>query len=223
MEMEQNTNNNSYKAIYIAYFLSGNLFSWASFFGVVALSVHRFLAIHLHLRYQELVTYKRVVAVVMLMWVFSAFLSLIDLDWISERKIVRIIFTTVDTVCFITTAFLYYKIHKVVRCHANQIQALQVQQIATNGQMINAARLRKTAVGTFYVYLVFLACYLPYTCVSIAFIILGPSNNIDTLWDYTDTLVYVNSSLNPLIYCWKMKHIRHAVMDIMRNAFSGHN
>ena len=34
------------------------LCSLASFFGVVAVSVDRFLAIHLHLRYQELVTHK---------------------------------------------------------------------------------------------------------------------------------------------------------------------
>jgi len=40
------------------------LFSVASFSGVVAVSVDRFLAIHLHLRYQELVTHKRVVALV---------------------------------------------------------------------------------------------------------------------------------------------------------------
>ena len=51
------------------------LFSLASFFGVVALSFDRFLAIHLHLRYQELVTHKRVVAVVILIWVLSVFLS----------------------------------------------------------------------------------------------------------------------------------------------------
>ncbi|KAL9956436.1 hypothetical protein ACROYT_G037911 [Oculina patagonica] len=46
----------------------GNLFASASFFGVVAVSVDRSLAIHLHLRYQELVTHKRVVAVVILIW-----------------------------------------------------------------------------------------------------------------------------------------------------------
>ena len=36
---------------------------YASFFSVVAISVDRFLAIRLHLRYQELVTLKRAVAV----------------------------------------------------------------------------------------------------------------------------------------------------------------
>ena len=43
--------------------ISGYLFSTASFLGVVAVSVDRFLAVHLHLRYQELVTRKRVVVV----------------------------------------------------------------------------------------------------------------------------------------------------------------
>ena len=47
----------------------------SSFFSVVAISVDRFLAIHLHLRYQELVTHKRVVAVVISIWGFSAVLT----------------------------------------------------------------------------------------------------------------------------------------------------
>ena len=52
------------------------LFCIISFFGVVALSVDRFLAIHLHLRYQELVTHKRVVSVVIVIWVFIVYLFL---------------------------------------------------------------------------------------------------------------------------------------------------
>ena len=55
------------------------LFSSASFGGVVAISVDRFLAIHLHLRYQELVTHKRFVAVVISIWLLSAFSSLMAL------------------------------------------------------------------------------------------------------------------------------------------------
>jgi len=57
------------------FYLVSNLFCSASFLGVLAVSVDRFLAIHLHLRYQELVTHKRVVAVVISIWVLSAFSS----------------------------------------------------------------------------------------------------------------------------------------------------
>ena len=98
MEMEQNTNSNTYKAIYITYLIPAVSFSGVSFFGVVALSADRFLAIHLHLRYQELVTHKRVVVVVILIWMLNAFLSLIYLDWIPEN-VVSIIFITFEVVC----------------------------------------------------------------------------------------------------------------------------
>ena len=60
---------------YIAYLTTVNIFSSALFFGVMALSADRFFAIRLHLRYQEIVTHKRVVAVVISIWHFSAFLS----------------------------------------------------------------------------------------------------------------------------------------------------
>ena len=50
--------------------LFASLFSSALSLGVVAVSAGRFLAIHLHLRYQELVTHKRVVAGVISIWVF---------------------------------------------------------------------------------------------------------------------------------------------------------
>jgi len=49
----------------------------ASFCTVVAISVDRFLAIHLHLRYQELVTHKRVVTAVILIWVLCVSFPLI--------------------------------------------------------------------------------------------------------------------------------------------------
>ena len=45
---------------YKAFYFIASLFSSALFLGVVAISVDRFLATHLHLRYQELVTQGRV-------------------------------------------------------------------------------------------------------------------------------------------------------------------
>ena len=68
MKFESNTT-------FTAYLISLYILTFASFFGVTALTVDRFLAIHLHLRYNELVTHKRVVAVVISIWVLSAILS----------------------------------------------------------------------------------------------------------------------------------------------------
>ena len=211
MRLENNIDNTTFTASFIV----ANLFSYASFFGVTALSADRFFAIHLHLRYQELVTYKRVVAAVISIWVFSAFLSLIRLlD--PAKKESYIIFTTVELAFLIITASLYYKIYAAVRRHTNQIQALQVQQGSHNDEMANAVRLRKSAIGTFYVYLTFLVCYLPQNCLYIA-VLTSQGNWVRYLSHYAVLLVFLNSSLNPLIYCWKMKSIRHAIMDVLRN------
>ena len=221
MKLEQNTESNpTFNTISIAYSTTAYLFAFASLFGVMALSADRFLAIHLHLRYQELVTHKRVVAVVISIWVLSAILSLVAFTANSEN-IVDVIRAIIGAACIIITAFLNYKIYEAVRRHANQIQAFQVQQPAQNGEMANVGRLKKSAVTTAYVYLVFLLCYLPKSCTSwIKAITHESSIDIYVTERYVFTLVFLNSSLNPLIYCWKMRHIRHNVINMFRNAFS---
>ena len=196
------------------------LFASASFFSVVAISVDRFLALHLHLRYQELVTHKRVVAVVISIWVFSAVFTSIWL-WASEddAELVHII---IQSFCYIITAAVYCKIYFTVQRHAKQMQAQQIQ-VAQNSQMESAVRQRKSAISTFCVYLVFLVCYLPDYCAQVTLSISGRSTALEGVLSYALTLVFLNSSLNPVIYCWKMRHIRHAVIDILRNIRQNYN
>ncbi|XP_078348996.1 melanocyte-stimulating hormone receptor-like [Oculina patagonica] len=191
------------------------LFPIASFLGVVAVSVDRFLAIQFHLRYQELVTHKRVVAVVISVWLLSVSSSLITLWLPSDFK-----FTTVcvgGVVGLLLTTMVYLKIYLVVRRHKNQIQTLQVQQVTQTGEMANFASLIKSAVGIFYVFLVFWICYLPFFISMAAIRIDGPSIALKKLFLLSVTLAYLNSSLNPVIYCWKMRKIRRAIIDILRN------
>ena len=136
--------------------------------------------------------------------------------WIPNT--VGIISVPVESVCYLTTALFYFKIYLAVRHHSKQIHVLQAQLAQNNeGDMTNAARERKAAVGTFYVYLVFLICYLPSTCVWIIHISTAPSTMLFQFGLYTNTLIFLNSSLNPLIYSWKMKHVRHAIMEILRH------
>lgn len=226
MEMEPNAESNpTYKIMRTLLFVPLNLFYYATFFGVAALCVDRFLAIHLHLGYQELVTYKRIVAVMTSIWISSAFISF-DLFWIPLRTR-SIISATIELVGLLTTALLYCKIYLTVRRHSRQIQTLQVQQEAQVDETMNAVRLRKSAIGTFYVYLVFLACYLPQNCLYVVRVIFcSGSFKLDCLaWHlarYTWTLTWLNSSLNPLIYSWKMEQIRQAIKKILRSIHPGH-
>lgn len=183
---------------------------------MTAVSADRFLAIQLHLRYQELVTLKRVVSAVISIWVFSAIFSLL-FAFIPEMAFLAKVSITA---CFISTTFFCVKIYVAVRRHTSQIQALQVSELSQNGETASALRLTKSAVSTFYVYVVFVACYLPKTC-----ILLAGSRTLQSTWIkhfdvYTFTLLLANSSLNPVIYCWKMRHIQRNVFELLRNVYS---
>ena len=214
-------NSESTCTLYTVFVSAMGLFSVPTFFGIMALSVDRFLAIHLHLRYQELVTHKRVVAAVISIWAFSALFSLARL-WI-PKDVFFMMFIVIALVCLLTTTLLYCKIYSVVRRHREQIEALQVQQGTENDEMVNPSRLRNSAAGTFYVYLVLLVCYLPQTCRFIAVVISGSSTFTKGLTYYCWTLIFLNSSLNPVVYCLKMSHIRHAMLDILRNVLPSHS
>ena len=194
--------------------ISSTLFSGASFLGVVAVSVDRFLAVHLHLRYQELVTHRRVVIVVIGIWVHSAFVSLMIL-WgpLGTLDVVGMINFAFS---FINTLVVYIRIYLTIRRHKNHIQSMQIRNEAKSEEIKNFTVLIKSTVGIFYVYLVFLICYLPYLICKAVLQIYGPSIALKKLYIYSLTFVYLNSSLNPVIYCWKMKHIRHAIIDILR-------
>ena len=193
------------------YWIMG-LFSGASFVGVMALSVDRFLAIHLHLRYQELVTPKRVNVLVISIWVSSALLSLIKL--LIPMTIAYLVFAITGILCLLVSGLLFLKIYLTVQRHRNQIQALQAYT-----QIANTARLRKSAVETFYIYLIFLKCYLPNFCSFAIMAVSKFSSGVKVFVISAITLILLNSSLNPVVYCWKMRHIRRAIVDTLRNVF----
>ena len=124
------------------------------------------------------------------------------------------------TVCLILVVIVYWRIYIVLRRHKIQIEGLQIQEVqqgVQNGDLSNFLRLRKSALGTFYVCIVFLICYLPHYILLCLFLA-RPSSliSLHEARQYTLTLVFLNSFLNPVIYCWKMGPIRRTLMDIMR-------
>ena len=193
----------------------------ASFLGIMALSVDRFLAVHLHLRYRELVTYKRVLSLAILTWVFSALLSSIC-RWITEDLSEFMNITIIVwSLCLIFLTVISCRLYFAVRVHTKQIQALQLKQTALSDEVANASRLRKSAVSSFYVNFVFLVCFLPFYCSLIRKFFMSEAFVNSQIWQelfsLSRTLMFMNSCLNPVIYCWRMRDIRHAIKDILRN------
>ena len=207
-------------AIFNAHRVVGNVLTYASFFSIVALSADRFLVIRLQLRYQDAVTHKRAIAGVISFWLLSAVLPLIGLrEWLPE-DIFFILTVTIQFISLITAGLFYFKIFLALRQHATQVQDVPVESGERN-EAINATRERKAAFGVFYVYLALMACYLPIICFNIVENVIGPvrTSLLYKVNLYLTILLALNSSLSPLIYCWKMRRIRQAMINILRKPF----
>ena len=212
----------TYNAIYIAFLVPANIFIFATLFVAIVLCAERFIAIHYYFRYQELVTHKRVVAVVVSIWVLSGLFSLTRL-WI-PMSIMYVVFGITELACIIAATFFSVRIYLSVRLHVNEIQVLQLQHVPQNAQMVNVRRMQKFAMMSVYVCLVLMLCYLPNICTVFAIAFTSRrSTGIMHSQFYTVTLMFLNSSLNPVIYCWKMKHIRYTIIGFIRNAFTKKN
>ena len=191
---------------------TNNLLSVASFLGVTAIAADRFLAVYLHLRYEELVTNKRVASAVAAVWTVSVIIALLQ-EW--EENIAFVIIATLFIICLIVIALFYFKLHLVVKYHTQQIMAQQIQCRENNDKLewLNAERQKRSAIMIIYVYLALLICCLPTTILHTLYSVRIDSPPIFQF--ICDILFVLNSSLNPLIYWWKMKHIRHAAKAIL--------
>ena len=197
-----------------------NLLHLSSFCSILAMHADRFAAIHMPLRYNDLVTFKRMPIVVIATWLFNIpLVSFSVLLTPPSSRINLVIFDIIILFCLLTSTWSCCKNYSTMRRHKMEIQA-QVQQVTQNTSVENLVRLRKSTHSTFWIYLVFCVCYLPNVLTEIVDAVYGygsASIVIHTLNIYMVTLTFLNSSLNPVIYCWKMRHIRHTMLGILQN------
>ena len=189
------------------------LLASASFLSVIAISVDRLLAISLHLRYQELVTPKRVSIAILSVWLASAVAASIYISLPSNNDVVSVV---LECIGILVATVAYTRIYKVVRYHQNQIHS----QSQMNYQRAKEAlREKKSAINCLFVYVIFLACYVPHLCCSILLIVDNLRVSFLVCYHVSLFLVLLNSSINPLVYCWRYREIRETVKRAIRKLF----
>ena len=192
-----------------AFNIVANFFSGMSFLTTTVVSVDRYLAIHLHLRYQELVTVRRTIQLLLVLWLTATFIAL-SLLW--KASITFFAALAVIIVCLFITSASYIKIFLVVRNHKKRIEDQTQNAPEQHHQSTrDTARQIKSSVSMFYICITHLFCYLPY----FVFLILrdgyATTNFSIIAVEFGQTLVFLNSSLNPLLYCWRLREVRAAV------------
>ena len=190
------------------------LLASASFLNVTAISVDRLLAVSLHLRYQELVTTKRIMITLVFLWSTSGFAAFLFVSLSNHNNIVSAV---IEVFGLLFTSVAYFRIYKAVRYHQNQIQSqLELPSVQA---AVDLVREKKSALNSLFVYVVFLACYLPNLCLAILLLTAGRRNSFLVAEHVTFFLVLLNSSLNPAVYCWRYREIREIMKSTVKKMF----
>ena len=194
--------------------ITGVFLSVVSFKTVTAISVERYLSLRLHLRYEDVVTMKRVWKVLAVLWLWSGISAIVWVVFIPLY--VSHYFAAGIVVYLVISKVAYVKIFGIARSHQRQIASLQVPAGHNN-----LRRRTKSAYSMFLVYCVLLCCYLPFSiCLAVGKITGYKTGN----WmanNFAITIVNINSSVNPLIYCYRMREIRTAMKHTLYTMILG--
>ena len=201
--------------LYRSFAFTGYVFTTASLLSLAAICLDRYAALFFHIKYKQIVTTRRVCAVLAFIWSFGLLLVLMSL-W--DKKLRDAIGTSGGAVALLVISFVCIKIYRRLRAQQIQPQAPdQAQQQA--GNTLNMARYRKTASAMLTIYVFFMICYLPFWCVYAVSLVIERTALSELLWDLSYSLVLLNSLLNPFVYCLRLPDIRTEVVKQLHKLF----
>ena len=193
--------------------VTGFAFCEVSLLTTTAISVDRLLALFVGIKYRKVVTLMRVRVFIVCSWLFAFAIGLSS--YFYTLRVTISLSCIIALLCVVTSAICYMKIYLKLRIHHATVQNQQTT-MAGRGIPINVERYRKTVSSALWVQSTLFVCYLPYGILTVKSLFTGVDLKSDPVWHATLCLVFLNSSLNPFLYCWKMKEVRQAVKAFTR-------
>lgn len=119
-------------------------------------------------------------------------------------------------------AIFYFKVWKIIVRHQSQVHASQQFQNIGGQPSIDLAKYKRSVIRIFYIVGMFTVCYLPSSLFVIVRMFyenfqLTVGSNLASL--ILLTLYFLSSSLNPLIYCWRIRVLRVKIKQLLMTVF----
>ena len=190
------------------------LFS-VSLLTMTAISIGRLLFLLLGIRYRQIVTLKRAVLLVVAFWVMS--LAGASSVFFRYSQISAWYGHILIALCLVTSTFSYAKIYQTLHQHRIQIQHQVHRDHLVNRAIspLKMARYKKAVSTAMWIQLILAVCYIPQAIVTVFLTQKGLTSPVYTALQYGQTLILLNSSLNPFFYLWKIGKVRKAVKNIV--------
>jgi hypothetical protein len=183
---------------------------------LTVITTDRFLAVHLHLRYKELVTNNRYGIAIAFIWVCSITVGVIRVLTLNQTAVVIMIILFVALLML--NAYFHARISQVIRKHSKQIREAQSH---LSQQSVDMPKYKKSVNTMYYVIGAFVLCYVPRFCLLVAhFLTRQPTLALRYVSIFTETIWMSNGVLNPIIYCWRIQAIRQATCRLLRGMWS---
>ena len=212
----------AYKIVYIAGYVSASCvlrviietvawFSAALSCALVSSIIgERYLALHYHMRYHDVITTKRIILYIVFLVIVMAIASLLRFAMANIRPFLYF------SICglllsLITLLTCSWKIYKQVRRHFLQIH----DQNSKESKSIDMRRFKKSLINMAYIAILYIIAYMPFTCVLFLYLHKGFTADVEVAYDITRTLAFVSSIWNPFLYFWKIQELREAVKKVL--------
>ena len=176
---------------------------------LTAISVDRLLALLLGIRYRTVVTLKRTRILTATFWIISVASGSF---YVIHTRISVLYAIILILSCSVISIASYTKIFRTLSHYQAEVQ--------DQTTALNMERYRKAVSSALWVQLTLVVCYAPKLIILVVKIYRKKtySSHVLVINGITSILTYFNSTLNPFLYCWKIKEVRQAVKQTVRQA-----
>ena len=190
----------------------------ASLITMTLISLDRLLALLLGMRYRHVVSTKRIKLAIILSWFVSIAIPIV---YIWNFHLSLWFALTGIIVCSVSIFGNYSKILLTLRRNnQRQTQGHIDHGLPSQRVALRIARYRRTVLSVLWVQLALAVCYVPHFTILVMLNLFPDSPSLKVAVFNTSTLVFLNSSLNPILYCWKIKEVRTSVRNTIRQLFA---
>ena len=197
-----------------AVYLAGHVLCSVSLLTLTTIAVERLLALRLGLRYAQVVTLKRTCIILSIFWGVSMVASTMYF----VEYLVTLRFGQIGAlICLIISVFSNGKIFLTLRRNQhNRVQNHTHHGHLSQTHQFSAVKYRKAVNSAFWLQVTLVVCYRPCGIMVIIMDALGELYPVTYIARQTAlSLIFLNSSLNPFLYCWRIKEVRTSVKDIL--------